>query len=166
MLTWPAKIRHPCNSLLALFIDSNRMIDWTWCAIKMSQDYILAFFFSSFWLSVSHLLSLSIFTSLLSPPLSPLLRLYLSAPHSPSRPPPPASSFRLLRESVHTSEVRGRKVNCHEQTTTPQRVLKPVISYCECACACISSFGNDPDEIVFLNCNSHSLKQLIFFFSV
>lgn len=29
------------------------------------------------------------------------------------------------------STPQGSEVNCHEQTTTPQRVSKPVISYCE-----------------------------------
>lgn len=103
---------------------------------------ILALCFSS---PLSFYLHISTFTS------SPL-PLSLRSSILPVAPPLMASSsFRLLGDSVHTSEVRGREVNCHEQMTTPQRVFKPVISYRESAWASICSSGNNPDVIVFLN---------------
>lgn len=46
--------------------------------------------------------------------------------------------------SESLSAPQGLKVNRCEQTTTPQRVFKPVISYCEFTLVCLCSSGNNP----------------------
>lgn len=111
-------------------------------SVHSSSSSGFLFLFSSLILPSHHCFNLLSLTS------------YLSASHSPSEPLQQRHPPFVCSESQ--SAPQGLKVNSHEHTTTPQRVFKPVISYCEFTLVCLCSSGNYPLSKAFYTTESFS----------
>lgn len=116
---------------------------------------------SSLWLSVSLLLSSLVLASPSRCFSFLSLTSYLWASHSPSLPLQWRHPPFVCSEALSTPQ--RLEVNCHEQTTTPQRVFKPVISCCEFAFVCICSSGSNLKASVSILQLSILLNVLLLF---